>query len=123
MRVLIVDDEQKNLILLRDFLTGLGHEVMAAENGKIALKMARANPPETIISDILMPVMDGFKLCHEWKKDSKLKNVPFIFYTATYTFEDDKKFALSLGADRFIVKPAPMKELIKIVDEVITESR
>jgi len=123
MKVLIADDEQKNLILLRDFLKGLGHDVMTAENGKIALEMARANPPEIIISDILMPVMDGFKLCQEWKKDSRLKNVPFIFYTATYTLEDDKKFALGLGADRFVVKPTPMKELIKIVDEVITESR
>ncbi len=123
MRVLIVDDEQKNIILLKDFLTGRGHEVMAAENGKIALNMARANPPEIIISDILMPVMDGFKLCQEWKKDTRLKKVPFIFFTATYILEDDKKFALSLGADRFIVKPAPMKELIKIVEEVVTESR
>jgi PAS domain S-box-containing protein len=119
MTVLIADDEQKNLILLGDFLTGLGHEVMAAENGKIALEQARANPPEIIISDILMPVMDGFKLCQEWNKDSKLKNIPFIFYTATYTSEDDEKFSLSLGADAFIVKPTPMKELIKIVDEVI----
>jgi len=123
MRVLIAEDEQKNRILLKDYLTGLGHEVMAAENGKIALEMARADPPEIIISDILMPVMDGFKLCQEWKKDSRLKNVPFVFYTATYTLEADKKFALSLGADRFVVKPAPMKELIKIVDEVVTESR
>jgi PAS domain S-box-containing protein len=123
MRVLITDDEQKNLILLRDFLTGLGHDVIAAENGKIALEMARANPPEIIISDILMPVMDGFKLCQEWKKDSRLKNIPFIFYTATYTLKDDKKFALSLGADRFVEKPISMKRLIEIVNEVITDSR
>ena len=80
MKVLIADDEQKNRILLKDFLTGLGHEVMAVENGKIALDLARANPPEIIISDILMPVMDGFKLCQEWKKDSILNNVAFIFY-------------------------------------------
>jgi len=123
VKVLIADDEQKNLILLGDFLKGLGHDVMTVENGKIALEMARANPPEIIISDILMPVMDGFKLCQEWKKDSRLKNIPFIFYTATYILEDDEKFALSLGADRFVVKPAPMKELIKIVEEVFTESR
>ncbi len=123
MRVLIVDDDQKNRILLEDFFTGLGHDVRAAENGKIALEQARSNSPEIIISDILMPVMDGFKLCQEWKKDSRLKNVPFIFYTATYLLKSDKKFALSLGADRFVVKPASMKELIKIVDEVITESR
>jgi len=121
MKILIVDDEKKNIRLLEDFLTGLGHNVMAAENGKIALEMAIDNPPEIIISDILMPVMDGFKLCQEWKKDSKLKNIPFIFYTATYTSEEDRKFALSLGADRFIVKPTPMKSLIKIVSEVIKD--
>jgi len=121
MKILIVDDEQKNLILLKDFLTELGHDVVDAENGKIALEMASNNPPEIIISDILMPVMDGFKLCQECKKDRKLKNVPFVFYTATYTSEEDKKFALSLGADRFIVKPAPMKSLIKIVSEVVKD--
>ena len=123
MKVLIADDEQKNLILLEDFFTGLGHEVMAAENGKIALEMARSNPPEIIISDILMPVMDGFKLCQEWNKDSRLKDIPFIFFTATYTSEDDEKFALGLGAARFIVKPFPMKKLIEIVNEIIKNRR
>ena len=112
MKILIVDDEKKNLRLLEDFLTGHGHDVKTAENGKIALEMAIDNPPEIIISDILMPVMDGFKLCQKWKKDKKLKNVPFIFYTATYVSEEDRKFALSIGADRFIVKPTPMKNLI-----------
>ncbi len=119
MKILIVDDEQKNLLLLNDFMTELGHDVMSAENGKIALEMAIDNPPEIIISDILMPVMDGFKLCYECKKDAKLKNIPFVFYTATYTSEEDKKFAISLGADCFVVKPTSMKNLISIVNEVV----
>ena len=62
--------------MLEAMLKGYGHEVMAAENGQIALELARGDPPDLIISDILMPLMDGYKLCQEWKKDRKLKNIP-----------------------------------------------
>jgi CheY-like chemotaxis protein len=67
----------------------------------------RASLPDVIISDILMPVMDGFSLCHEWKKDDSLKTIPFVFYTATYTDPKDEELALSLGAR--IIKPMEMK--------------
>ena len=58
-----------------------------------------------IITDILMPVMDGFTLCREWKKDNRLKRIPLVFYTATYTDPKDREFAMNLGAESFIVKP------------------
>jgi len=72
-----------------------------------------------IIADILMPVMDGFALCRAWKKDENLKAIPFIFYTATYTDERDREFALSLGAKRFIVKPVEPDHLLAIIREVL----
>ncbi len=119
MKILIVDDDPKGLYMLEVMLKGHGHEVVAAENGRIALQLARVNPPELIISDILMPVMDGYKLCQEWKKDTKLKMIPFVFYTATYTDPKDEEYALSLGAERFIVKPVEPGEFTEIIDEVI----
>jgi len=73
------------------------------------------------VSDILMPRMDGFQLCRECKKDDSLKKIPFIFYTATYTDEKDEEFALSLGAEKFIVKPAEQEVFLRILEEVIEE--
>ncbi|HZM20791.1 MAG TPA: HD domain-containing phosphohydrolase [Anaerolineales bacterium] len=119
--ILIVDDQKQNLYLLKALLGGHGYEVVEATNGAEALELARANPPDVIISDILMPVMDGFSLCQEWKKDDRLKNIPFVFYTATYTDPKDEELALSLGAARFIVKPVETEEFVSILRQVIAE--
>ena len=85
--------------------------------------MARKNRPDLIVSDILMPVMDGYALCREMKADPHLKDVPFVFYTATFTTAKDEALALSLGADRFVVKPQEPAVLMEIINQVLTESR
>ena len=119
MRLLIVDDDQNGLFMLEAMLKGFGHDVMAAENGEVALDLARGAPPELIISDILMPVMDGYELCRKWKSDDKLRSIPFIFYTATYTDFKDEELALSMGAERFIVKPVGPDEFSSLLQEII----
>jgi putative nucleotidyltransferase with HDIG domain len=121
-KILIVDDQEQNLYLLKTLLAGNGYQVMEAANGAVALELARINPPDIIISDILMPVMDGFSLCQEWKKDEQLKNIPFVFYTATYTDPKDEELGLSLGAARFIVKPVEMHDFLAIIKQVISEA-
>jgi len=118
-RLMIVDDIQQNLYLLEVLLTTNGYETVKASNGIEALELARQNPPEMIISDILMPGMDGCSLCRIWKSDKILKDVPFIFYTATYTDERDEKLALSLGADRYIIKPVEPNAFLAILQETI----
>jgi response regulator RpfG family c-di-GMP phosphodiesterase len=120
-KILIVDDQHQNLYLLKSLLGGHGYHVIEATNGVEALELARGNPPDLIISDILMPVMDGFSLCQQWKKDEHLKNIPFVFYTATYTDPKDKELALSLGAARFIIKPVEMEEFLSMIEQVISE--
>jgi putative nucleotidyltransferase with HDIG domain len=120
-KILIVDDQKQNLYLLKTLLGGHGYQVLEATNGAEALQLAKANPPDVIISDILMPVMDGFSLCQAWKHDEDLRNIPFVFYTATYTDPKDEELALSLGAARFIVKPVEIEEFISILKQVIAE--
>lgn len=107
--------------MLEVLLTADGYTVAAAQNGIEALEKARSAPPDLIISDILMPEMDGFSLCRAWKKDAGLKHIPFIFYTATYTDPRDEEFALSLGAEKFILKPQEPEVFIGIVRGVIQE--
>ncbi len=114
-RLLLADDSQENLFLLRTFLAAHGFEVEVARDGAEALAKARSQPPDLIVSDILMPVMDGFALCRQWKADERLRRIPFVFYTATYTDAQDAQLARSLGADAFIRKPAePMAFLLEL---------
>ena len=122
MKTLIVDDNENSRMILKSILGSKKHVVTEVTNGRDALKMARKSPPDIIISDILMPVMDGFQLCREWKKDENLKQIPFVFYTATYTDKNDEAFAYNIGADRFIVKPVEPDKFIKIIQEVIEEA-
>lgn len=121
--VLIVDDIKENLYLLESLLKGYGYATVSANDGAEALGLALKNPPDIIISDILMPVMDGYSLCREWKKEEALRNIPFVFYTATYTHPKDGEFALSLGADRFIIKPQEPEDFMAIIEQVLSEFR
>ena len=121
LKLLVVEDDPQSLYMLQFLLQKKGYRVETAAHGVEALEKARADPPDMIISDTLMPEMDGFTLCREWKKDQQLKGIPFVFYTATYTDPKDEKFALSLGAERFITKPTEPEALLEILQDVIKE--
>jgi PAS domain S-box-containing protein len=117
-RVLVVDDKEENVYYLQVLLTAHGCQVLAARHGAEALVLARQAPPDVVISDLLMPVMDGYTLLRHWKADARLKKVPFIVYTATYTEVEDEHLALSLGADAFILKPAEPEDFLARLREV-----
>ena len=121
-KILVVDDDTQGLYMLRTLLEGHGYEVETAVNGQIALEKARTAPPNIIVSDILMPVMDGFNLCRTWMQDKELQTTPFVIYTATYTDAKDEELALSLGAVRFIRKPSEPDELVTIIEGVLQET-
>jgi PAS domain S-box-containing protein len=108
--------------MLRFLLQKSGYQVQTARNGLEALQSAWDDPPDVLITDILMPVMDGFTLCRKWQQDEQLKEIPFIFYTATYTDPEDEAFALNLGAERFIVKPVEPDIFVDTLQEVIREA-
>jgi len=121
-KILVVDDEVKACELLKRYLQANGHDAVSAGNGIEALEKLKDGPVDIIITDILMPEMDGFQLCRECKTNEKLKSIPFLFYTATYVSKKDEEFAMNLGAERFLVKPIVLDELLKILETTIKES-
>ena len=122
MKILVAEDNADSRIYLERILKNSGYEVESAENGRVAWEKARYSPPDLVISDILMPEVDGFALCRQWKSDEILREIPFIFYTATYTDSQDEALALQLGADRFVIKPQPPEALLRIIREVVDET-
>jgi two-component system cell cycle sensor histidine kinase/response regulator CckA len=105
MNILIVDDNPANLKLLQAQLEEEGYHILRAADGVEALAVLRREPVDAIISDILMPRMDGYRLCYEVRKDARFCSLPFIFYTSTYTSPSDEKLARELTADAFLRKP------------------
>ncbi|MFH1045026.1 MAG: PAS domain S-box protein, partial [Pseudomonadota bacterium] len=119
--VLIVDDLEESRYLLKALLEGSGYRVTAARDGLEALAAARREPPDVIVSDALMPKMDGFALCRAWMQDAALRNIPFVFYSATYTHPDDERFALALGAVRYLIKPQEPEAFLAELKTVLRE--
>ncbi|MDH7942570.1 response regulator [Pseudohongiella sp. SYSU M77423] len=121
--VLVVDDKEENRYYLQALLTGYGYQVAVARHGAEALTLARQTLPDMVVSDLLMPVMDGYTLLRHWKADPQLQHVPFIVYTATYTQAEDEELALKLGADAFILKPAEPEDFVASIREVADRVR
>ena len=119
MKILVVDDNNDDRKLLRCIAERNGHEVLEAVDGREGLEKAAASMPDLIISDALMPVMDGFQFLIQMKKNESLKVIPFIFYSATYTEEQDMQLGLSLGAEAYIVKPKDPVELWQEVESKV----
>jgi diguanylate cyclase (GGDEF)-like protein/PAS domain S-box-containing protein len=121
--LLIVDDHPTNRKLLRAQLEGEGHSVFDASDGVEALHVLEGKPVDAVISDILMPDMDGFQLCLEIRKRDKFGSLPFILYTSTYDSPGDRELAKSVGADQYIIKPAPTQVIIEAVNEASRRAR
>ena len=102
MKILLVDDNGENREILRLIMEKQGNEVVEAEDGQDGLNKALDDKPDLIISDILMPNMDGFQFLKNMKNSELLKSIPFIFYSAVYTGSKDKDLACSLGALAFL---------------------
>lgn len=121
MKVLIVEDTASARKLLLLTLEHYGCTVVEAVDGVEGFEMAVRHKPDIIISDALMPRMDGFQLLRALKVDPVLKSIPFIFYSSTYTGEKEAELALTLGADAFIAKPTEPEELWKKTCAIMKE--
>lgn len=121
MKILIAEDDENSRVFLERALLSQGYDVESAANGIQALEKAEQSPPDLIISDIMMPGMDGFELCRSVKQYERLRTIPFVFYTATFIEQQDKKLAMSLGASRFLIKPMEPQEFFESIRGVIDE--
>jgi PAS domain S-box-containing protein len=119
MKILVVDDEENARLMAETVLGSQGYTVTTCSDGQEALNAVRDNPPDLVVTDILMPVMDGFALCRAIKEDTTLCSIPVVFYTATYVSASDEQFAMTLGASRFIIKPLEIDQFIAIINETI----
>lgn len=123
LKTLIVEDNLQDRRLLRYYLERNGCEVVEATDGEVGFQLAEKCRPALIISDALMPRVDGFQFLRKIRRHDKLFNTPFVFYSAVYTGTDDQRLALSLGADAFIVKPKEADEFWQELKEVLEDCR
>ncbi len=119
--VLTVEDGEENRGPLKLLLEVNGCRVTAANNGVEALAAARRDPPDVIVSAVLMPKMDGFALCRAWMQNSALRAIPFIFYSCTYVRPDDEQFAIALGAVRYLIKPLEAEAFLRELHAVLQQ--
>jgi two-component system, OmpR family, alkaline phosphatase synthesis response regulator PhoP len=117
-RILVVDDEEDLLELIRYNLSKEGYRVTCAASGEAALREARANPPDLIVLDLLLPNVDGLEVCKLLKNDSRTKHVPIVMLTAKAE-EADMVTGLELGADDYITKPFSPRVLTARIKAVL----
>ena len=119
--LLVVEDIPDILKLLDATLKFKGYRVLTARNGEEALEVIQKERPLMIITDILMPKMDGFSLVHTLRIHSETRSIPVIFLSATYVAPEDKAFALNIGATRFIEKPIDLELFMKTISELLLQ--
>lgn len=119
--ILIVEDVPNVLELLEVTLRFKGYAVLTARNGEEALEVVARQKPVLIITDILMPKMDGYAFVQKLRLNPETRPIPVVFLSATYVTPEDKDFALSLGAARFMEKPIDTEDFLLTVAELVTQ--
>ena len=119
--ILIVEDVPNVLELLEVTLRFKGYAVITARNGEEALEVISKTRPALIVTDILMPKLDGYAFVQKLRLDPGTRTIPVVFLSATYVTPEDKEFALSLGASRFMEKPIDTEDFLLTVAELVTQ--
>lgn len=117
-RVLVVDDEPDLVRILQFGLQSAGYVVEFASDGQEGLKKAREIKPDIILLDLMLPKLDGYKVCRLLKFDERYKQIPIIILSAR-TQEGDQALALEMGANRFVTKPYEFSEILLHVEELL----
>lgn len=119
--ILLVDDDIFLVDIMAFTFKQSGFEIIKAHNGKEALEVIDKESIDLILTDIMMPVMDGFELAKNIKENPKIKHLPIIFLTAKSNIEDKNK-GFSLGINDYVVKPFNLKDLVSRINKVLDEN-
>jgi CheY-like chemotaxis protein len=117
-RILVIDDEPHLRQGVMDTLTYLGYEVIGASDGRNGLALAIEQHPDLIITDVVMPNMDGYEMLSQMRRDPRTKSIPVIFLSAVGECQA-KQRCLNLGASRYVLKPFVVEELLTAVQTQI----
>lgn len=117
-KILLVEDNADNLNIYRTLLVHYGYEVLEAENGEIAIRVARDSRPDLILMDIAIPVIDGWEATRRLKMDERTKAIPIIALTAR-AFEADRETAALAGCDGYLAKPIEPQRVVEEVERFL----
>ena len=117
-RILVVDDDQVTLEILKSALEENNFQVLTASDGLDALNKARTEDPDLILLDVILPKIQGYQVCRLLKFDEKYSHIPIVMLTGK-TGEENKATGLKTGADEYVTKPFDVTDIIKIVKEYL----
>lgn len=115
-RILLIDDRWENRSVMQNLLVPLGFELIEAENGQLGLEQALATPPDLIITDLVMPVLDGFEVARRARQEPSLQQIPIIAASAS-VFDYHQQESLAAGCDEFIAKPVRFDMLLSALEK------
>ncbi|MBV8062925.1 MAG: hybrid sensor histidine kinase/response regulator, partial [Nevskia sp.] len=121
MKVLVVDDSDVSRFLLENLLRKSGYDVRTAINGLNGLEALEKEAVDLIVSDAMMPKMDGFEFCRRVKTNTRTQHIPFVFYSADYISPQDEQFAMKLGALKYIVKTEDPTSFVQDLQQVLRQ--
>lgn len=119
-KILVIEDNEQNRILMRQVLTHLGYDILEAKDGLTGLEMARVHMPALILLDIQMPVMNGFMVIRELRNDPALTKIKVIAVTS-FAMKDDREKALRAGFDEYVTKPIDTRKFPELVKQVLSQ--
>jgi len=119
MTILLADDNAPSRELMREILEGCGYDVAEAANGREALDLIRKSPPDIVLLDLQMPVMDGFAVIHAVRSDERLRLLTVIALTASAMLGDRER-AIAAGFDSYIAKPISLENVRNQIRQVTT---
>jgi CheY-like chemotaxis protein len=119
-KILLIEDNEQNRILMRQILTRQGYDLLEAKDGLTGIEMARAHIPALILLDIQMPVMNGFMVIRELRNDAELRKIKVIAVTS-FAMKGDREKALQAGFDEYVTKPIDTRTFPELIKQVLTE--
>jgi len=119
-RILIVEDNPQNRLLVKDILEIHGYEILEVENGQAGIESAKTQRPDLVLMDIQMPVMDGFEACRRLREEPELRGLKIVAVTS-FAMKGEKEKVLSSGFDGYVAKPINTRELPALVKGFLEE--